>query len=464
MKTLKRIARIFLVFLIILVALVFVATERVDRRPYLESNYFKATLQRADSLKKNLLVTNDSIHAGFARVNITPGINHTSDNPEIGKFVAVPLSGYGARKGKPATGVHDSLYVKAAAIRSGERLLVFVSADLLIMPPNIIDTLTVQLRNDGVNRDQLFFSATHSHSSLGAWGPGFIAEQFSGKENRNVEKWLVSRIRRAVLTAISDLKPATIGSGSFKAGNFTRNRVIGKIGTKNDDFNYIVINQAGYKKAILGSFSAHSTTMGADNMLFSADYPGYWERKTESTSADLALFFAGSIGSQSPVSKGEGFEKPENIGEALADSLNENLQQVKLSPVTQLSAISLKVDLPPYNMRLTTRLNLATFLTRKLMPEPENVYIQAARIGNMIWITTPSDFSGEYAVQIKNNLVAKGFESTITSFNGSYVGYIVPGRYFYMDEYESKLMGWFGPNMGDYTMDLINQLTGAVIN
>ena len=80
----------------------------------------------------------------------------------------------------------------------------------------------------------------------------------------------------------------------------------------------------------------------------------------------------------------------------------------------------------------------------------------------MVWISVPCDFSGEYALQIKQALAAKGFNANVTSFNGSYVGYIVPGKYFYLDEYEPKLMGWFGPTMGDYTMDLIHQITGIV--
>ncbi len=83
------------------------------------------------------------------------------------------------------------------------------------------------------------------------------------------------------------------------------------------------------------------------------------------------------------------------------------------------------------------------------------MYLQAARIGNMVWITAPADFSGEYALQIKNSLAVKGFMANVTSFNGNYVGYIIPGKYFYLDEYESRLMGWFGPNMGEYTVDLI---------
>jgi neutral ceramidase len=97
------------------------------------------------------------------------------------------------------------------------------------------------------------------------------------------------------------------------------------------------------------------------------------------------------------------------------------------------------------------------------MPLPVNVYFQALRIGDLIWLTTPCDFSGEYALHIKNSLAVQGYSSIVTSFNGSYIGYVVPGKYFYKDEYESKLMGWFGPNMGDYAMDIIAQISKIVM-
>ena len=86
------------------------------------------------------------------------------------------------------------------------------------------------------------------------------------------------------------------------------------------------------------------------------------------------------------------------------------------------------------------------------------------RLNNLIWIFTPGDFSGESAFQIKNLLAAKGFDSIISSFNGSYVGYIIPGKYFYLNHYETKLMGWFGPTMGDFSMDLIDQMINAMIS
>jgi len=446
----------------LLIVLYFVFTGPVDETPYFESDYFKNTTAQIDSLKANFKTIDDSLFAGFAKVSITPVLNSAKDNVAEGKFAKIPLAGYGARKGAPATGIHDSIFVKAVALKTGNQQIVLVGADLLIMPPNIIDSATIALAKKGFSRSQLYFSASHAHSSLGAWGPGFVGEQFAGEENKNVEKWLVGQIEQAVIRAVSDLQSAKIGTGNFKAGEYTRNRLIGKLGTKNNDFSYLFIEQNNGKKAVIGSFAAHATTLGDKNMQISADYPGYWQRKMEKSAVDYALFFAGSMGSQSPVSKGEGFDEAKYIGEALADSLLLQIQQTKLNARSSFSTFSVKMKLPEYHFRLTITRNLSSRLTKKLMPYPNNVYVQAVRIGNMIWISTPCDFSGEYALQIKNALLAKGFNANITSFNGSYVGYIIPGRYFYLDEYEPKMMGWFGPNMGDYTMDIIRQISGIV--
>ncbi|MCK7536099.1 MAG: neutral/alkaline non-lysosomal ceramidase N-terminal domain-containing protein [Marinilabiliales bacterium] len=116
----------------------------------------------------------DSIGAGFARASITPLLGNASDSFSEGKFIKVPLAGYGDRKGKYASGIHGSIFVKAVALKVKSRLAVIVSRDLLIVPPNITDSVMALLSEDGFSRDRLFFSATHTHSSLGGWGPGYL--------------------------------------------------------------------------------------------------------------------------------------------------------------------------------------------------------------------------------------------------------------------------------------------------
>lgn len=458
----KKVAIVLGSLIALLILIFFAITQKVNHTAFYDAPYYQESLQVTDSLKQQIRINQDSVLAGFAKISITPGLGSNVDDAASGKFKTVPLAGFGARKGKGASGIHDSIFVKAVALKIGKQAVVFVGADLLIMPPNITDTVSLILEKQGIPREQVVFSASHTHSSLGAWGPGFIGEQFAGKVNPNVVKWLAQQISKAVTNAIADLRPAQIGYGIFKAGNFTRNRLIGDKGIKNDDFGYIYLEQLGGKKAVMGSFSAHSTTMGAGNMEISGDYPGYWQRKMEATSVDLAVFLAGSVGSQSPVGEGKDFERPKMIGESLADSLNRYLPKTKLDRTIQLSAVSIKMPLPEFHIRISDHRNLTTAVSDKLMPFPMNPYLQAIRIGQFVWISTPADFSGEYAVQFKNNLAVRGFQANISSFNGSYVGYIIPGRYFYMDEYESKTMGWFGPNMGEYTMDVIRRMTDLV--
>ena len=461
----KRLGIILGVVVLTIFLIVFLVTSSVNTTSYFDAEYYQNTVARLDSIKSaNAIKTSGSLQAGFAKVSITPALNKTQDNYSEGKFMQVPLAGFGAREGKPATGIHDSVFVKAAALRVGEKTVVFLTGDLLIMPPNIVDSVTVRLLKKGIRRDQVFYSATHTHSSVGAWGAGYIGEMFAGEENPDIEKWLVLQISEAVVSAINDLRPARIGTGNFTVGAYTRNRLIGESGNKNNDFSFITLEQPGHKKAIIGSYSAHATTLSANNWEISADYPGYWARKMEATSVDYALFFAGSVGSQSPVGEGDAFDKSKYIGEGLADSLNAHLSDVSFKDTVAFSCLSLKMQLPQYNIRLTTNTNLATALSKKLLPFSDNVYLQAVRLGDMIWITTPSDFSGEYALALKRSLCAYGFNANVTSFNGSYVGYIVPGRYFYLDEYEPKVMGWFGPNLGEYTMDMIRQISRIMAN
>ena len=84
------------------------------------------------------------------------------------------------------------------------------------------------------------------------------------------------------------------------------------------------------------------------------------------------------------------------------------------------------------------------------------------KLGNTIWITVPFELSGEIAIDIKNALRLAGYNSIFTSFNGAYLGYITPSRYYYDETYESFLMGWYGPSMGDYVTDLLFKISNGL--
>jgi len=141
------------------------ALTGLDREPYLRASYYATTQARLAESGDSPLVVQGDFEAGFGRVPLTPTIEAAEDDPASGQFRAVPLAGYGARRGRPATGRHDELYAKAVALRVAPRWGVMIGADALIIPREVAEATMVQLAEDpGLTRAQVYFSATHTHA------------------------------------------------------------------------------------------------------------------------------------------------------------------------------------------------------------------------------------------------------------------------------------------------------------
>lgn len=461
MRTFLKIlgAIILLVFIVLLWVL-----ERVDYTPYFNTDYYGSTRASLDSISDQLKLAEGEVELGFGRESLTPRLGAGADDPEAGEFKDLPLAGYGDRKGGFAEGIHDSLFVKAVAIRVEEQLLVLIGSDMLIVPPDVSEGVArLVYEKIGIKRDQLVFSATHTHSSVGAWSEGYVGKEFAGEANPNVDPWLIRQFSRAIESAVEDLQPGKIGSGSFQAPALISNRLVGEKGQKNSEFIYLAAYQDSGRKALLGSFDAHATCLGGSNMQISADFPGYWQRKLESEGFDMAVFFAGSVGSHSARSQGEEFERPRYIGEALADSVLKYIDDTEVREGIGLSFLTLEMDLPELHIRVSDGLRLNPWLARKLFPPIGTACLQAVKIGDLIWLSTPSDFSGEMALVYKDAMNREGYRALVTSFNGAYVGYIIPGKYFHLNEYESRLMSWYGPNMGPFAHEIIQRMMKELV-
>ncbi len=456
MKKFLKILLIALGALLIVIAGIMIwGIDTIQTEPYFSTTYYKVTKERLDSTLNHLRMEHGGLNAGFGRVHITPSINPSTQDPDNGIFAEIPLAGYGDRK-LPVQGIHDSIFVKAVALQVEQDPIVFVGTDLLLVPMAVADSVyAILYRTNGMTRDQIFFGATHTHSSIGASTAGYAGEKFGGSFQPKVVKWLSIQIVKTINQAITDLRPASIGYGHFEATEFVKNRMIGATGRLNDIFTFVSIRQDQGRSAVLGSFSAHATTLGASNLLFSGDYPGYWERKLESGTVDMAVFYAGTVGSHSNRSMGSGFEKSQYIGEALADSVALYLNKVKLRDIISLTHFTTVIDVPTMQVRVSDNLHLDEYIGHKLLPGINYPSIQGMKIDSFIWMTLPCELSGEYAIDLINALQLEGYQSTFTVFNGSYLGYVVPAKYYHFENYESYLMGWYGPSMGDYIMELL---------
>lgn len=458
-KTLRFLLRAAVVLLALIILLLLACLDGVDARTYLRQPYYAETAARLRLAGETNVLAHGELAAGFGRAKLTPTVNAPQDDPAAGKFRALPLAGYGNRKGKPTQGVHDDLFVKAVALKVGDKLGVMVGADALIVPPEIAALAAQQLQKEaGLSREQLYLSATHTHSSLGGWGEGLVAEAFAGGFQPGARIWFANCIVRAVREALADLQPAEFGHGRFAAPQFIRNRVVGDLGQVDPEFSYAVVNQRGGRLGVLGTFGAHATILPSSLMEFSADYPGCWQRAVEQETGGLAVFLAGGVGSHSPVPGGPAFAGAEKMGQALAAMLLEQLPRTPLTNRVTFGMLGLDVTLPPFNVRVADGVRLRPWLAKRLLHTDGRTFLQAFRLDDALWVSTPCDFSGELALGIKHEFRVRGKAVTITSFNGDYVGYVIRPRYYHLDGYEPRVMSFYGPCVPDYFEDLIRGL------
>jgi hypothetical protein len=403
------------------------------------------------------------LRAGFSRVKLTPTLGATRTVPERGEFISLPLAGFGNRKGKPAEGVHDDVWVKALAFAVGGKTGVVVCADALIVPREVTELARQKLTAEtGLQREHVYFAATHTHCSLGGWGEGPVGEAFAGPFQPAVRIWFAQQLATAAALALQDLTPASLGSDSFSAPHLLRNRLVGDRGQIDPEFALLVVKQADGDTAVLGSYSAHATILGGGTMQFSAEYPGAWARAVEQATGGLALFAAGGVGSHSPKPPQGGFAGVSQMGAALATETLGRLATMTLTNQVRFGVLGANLDLPELQARVTDGVRLRPWLAAKLLPVGTRTLLQGFRFNDAVWLSTPCDFSGELALELKAEARARGQRLQVTSFNGDYVGYVIPAKYYHLGGYEPQTMSFFGPQLPDLFMATLRQLAAEL--
>ena len=76
----------------------------------------------------------------------------------------------------------------------------------------------------------------------------------------------------------------------------------------------------------------------------------------------------------------------------------------------------------------------------------------------MLLLGTPCDFSGELALQLQSSWHKEELEIVCTSFNGDYIGYVVPQKYYFLNEYETQVMGFYGLYTAPYMTEMLRRL------
>jgi len=426
---------------------------------YKEQSYYRQALATIGR-HKQLLSQGSSVgrfKSGWASRTITPP-------------AGTPLAGFGDRHGKPATGVHDDIFVKALAVSDGTDTAVIVGGDMLIIPENVAELVRARVsRQTPLTANEILFNASHNHSGPGGFAPGYASKAFNGPYDSNIPDFLAEAFSQAIVEAYRSLEPARLTYGGVDAPKYIRNRTR-KDGPVDSELSYMLFVQEDGDRCFLVSYSAHPTVLGSNNMQFTGEYPGFLMRRiTEGTGAE-AIYLGGSVGSMSP-NPPEGpdpYDRCRAMGVALADKV---LEATADAPVfrdqVDVASMGFAIRLPPFQLRLNEKWRVSKFLLPALGIDADG-WMHAVRIGDVALIGTPADYCGEISANLKARMQGRIGDLWVLGFNGDYVGYISPDKYYYdKDEnggygYERGIMSWIGPDQEAFTVSLITQMICAL--
>lgn len=309
-----------------------------------------------------------ALEAGAARRVITP---------DLKKHAPVYLAGFGQHR--PATGVHDDLFVRCLALRAGGRPLVLCGVDSIGL---FVDD-TDRIRKTAVERlgqpADIVVAALHDHEApdtLGLWGP---SPHESGI-NENYNRFLAAEAVDAIVEAVRNLTPAAIAFASVRDPQLdafihdNRPPVV-------HDAEVIAMRLRAAKTrapiATLVNWANHPETLADRNTLITADNNAALYKTVEKELGGIAVYMNGAVGGMqsslgarlkepdgTPVPD-RSFRKAEIIGTTVAMFAVKGLRNAPWQTIDGITYRETRVHMPVTNPEFQAAVAAGLFKGRK---------------------------------------------------------------------------------------------------
>ncbi len=420
--------------------LVLSAIGTIDREPLTDQPFYSKMMEGLDTLTVSVSEST-GIQTSWAKVNITPSQN-------------MPMAGYKRRDHFDS--VHDSLFARILLLKVGTQTIAFIDVDLLLFPPVLKLRLEEKL-SELNNTIFLYVSATHTHNGIGGWDNSLAGNLALGSYH---EEWVEQTAENIKISLMSQsLLASSIKYWESEADDLVVNRIAYAKGEKDGKLRGLIIKRSDSTQACLFSFSAHATSIRMRNLSLSADYPGWFIQHLEKQ-YDFGMYMAGMVGSHSfAYVEGENYDLIEKEGALLAKKFSLR-KEFDLQDTISVSAAHIPIVFGSSQLRIAKNWKARDWVLHSLFGklQGELTYL---RLGDVVMIGTPCDFSGEIAVRNRFDslAVAQGKHLIINSFNGNYVGYITDdAHYDSVVNDEVRVMNWVGPYYGAYFSSMIKKL------
>lgn len=443
---LKKAGKALFIFFLLLSLVIISVIAPIDDTPLNEIEIIQETLSHVKQATLETTPGDSVLIIGWASTNITPEM-------------PINMAGYGPRG--PYDSVLDSLFSRCIVIDNGSNEMVIISLDLIMFPRHIKSKVQEKLKEHGFSENEIYLSATHTHSGFGNWERSVAGELMFGSFHEENADFLLQQIVKGVLKAKADKSPAKIGFTKIDANELVMNR-LAENGTKDPFLRVVHFKKEDGRKGLIVSYAGHAVNMDSDVWELSRDYPGILVDELEHhPTLDFAMFCAGMVGSHNiKIDIKKGHERIIKTGRLLSDKILSNPDSIIYNSNTSLGGIDIDIHLPPSQLRITKSIRLRDWVFSSLFG-PLNANIKALSIGDILLIGMPCDYSGELSInnQLDEFAEKHGKQLFITSFNGNYIGYITEDDHYYTcDHDEVKSLNWVGPYKGAFFTELIKEV------
>ena len=438
-KFVKWIAGIILVLLLLAVSLV----GPIDRTPLKEQPFYQNMMAKLDTLKPSVHPATQALKIGWANANITPSY-------------PMPMAGYTPRP--KFESVHDSLYARVLAIDNGSITSYLISTDLMLFPPALRERIEQKLEQAQVKNYFLYLSATHTHNGVGGWNDSILGKLVLGDYHDEWIEQSAQLIVRKIVEANASKQEAKLSYFESDLSEWVDNRIAFDQGKTDGILRGLSIERKDGSKGILLTFSAHATSITKKSLQLSGDYPAEVVKKLKSKGWNFGMFMAGMVGSHRfkwmP-------EKDFELVTRSADILVTKMDTAVFTPAPDsltIKTMHVPIEFGPSQLRIEKNWRARDWVFRGLV-YPLKGELTFLEIGDIIFIGTPCDFSGEIFTSEQMNKWAPGKHLIITSFNGDYAGYITYDKHYeVVTKDEVMTMNWVGPYYGTYFTDMVKAL------
>ena len=439
----KSMLRLALTVLLLAILMIILFTP-VDDTSFRESDFYQDTMEGLDSVR-NVLDRQPSgkVHIGWGQASITP------ESP-------VRLTG---NHWQPFDTIYDPVYVRSFIFSNDYHKIALISYDLWIVHPQLAKAISKAVEATDLGITGIYFTASHTHSSVGGWGRGLLGKLVMGGNNHKMVDLLVQSTLTSLEAANTNIEASVIGFGAVSTYNMVINR-LDRDGLVDDKIRLLKAKNRLGEQAVFTTFSAHPVYMDKNLNALSSDYPGpLLTYVKELDSIGFASFGAGAMGSHSPVRAGPFvYENLLQYSRHLKDYIAGAEDGITMDSTDILRFAQWPVTMRSPHFRITDHWRVRSWLFHAVLGKNTG-YITCLRIGNTVLVGLPVELSGEFYSQFEAICRQKGISLMITSFNGNYLGYVNPEKYYFtISKPETREMNWYGPQAGEYIVALVNEL------